>query len=181
MKFRQAICGLSFSLCFFLLAMGAYAQPSWTTGYPQILSGASSVDIKVQTNSNGTIYYAIYSTVQSGMTSAQLKADALGGSNPNLVRRASTSMTANTLQTLKQTGLTDNKTYHIYVVAESSGGLMANNLISYTARFFPRRQQDFYNFSNSVVAAYLAYFPEDYYKTTTTYPLIVFLGGSGEL
>ena len=58
---------------------------------------------------------------------------------------------------------------------------MANNKISYTARFFPKRQQEFYNFSNSAVAAYLMYFPEDYYKTNTTYPLLVFLGGSGEL
>ena len=182
MKFRPDIFGPSLAVCFVLLtALGAYAQPSWVSGYPQILSGATSVDIKVQINSTGSIYYAIYKTVQSGMTSAQLKTDALGGTNTNLVRRGSLGITANTLQTIRQATLTQNTTYHIYVVAESNAVLMANSLISYTARFFPKRQQEFYNFSNSAVAAYLMYFPEDYYKTNTTYPLLVFLGGSGEL
>ena len=107
MKFRPDIFGPSLVVCFVLLtALGAYAQPSWVTGYPQILSGATSVDIKVQTDSNGTIYYAIYKTAQSGITSAQLKTDALGGTNPNLVRRGSVAITSNTLQTIKQTALT---------------------------------------------------------------------------
>ena len=166
MKFWPDIFGRGLVVCIVLLtALGAYAQPSWVTGYPQILSGATSVDIKAQTDSSGTIYYAIYKTAQSGITSAQLKNDALEGTNPNLVLRGSVASTSNTLQTIKQTALTQNTTYHIYVVAESNGGLMVNNEISYTARFFPKRQQEFYNYSNTAVNSYLMYFPEDYYKT----------------
>src|SRR5258705_11935223 len=105
-------------------SLGTYAQPSWMTGYPQILSGATSVDIKVQTDSSGTFYFAIYKTAQTGMTSTQLKNDALMGTNPNLVKRGSVAIAANTLQTIKQTGLAENTTYHIYAVAGSNGGLM---------------------------------------------------------
>src|SRR6185295_1393624 len=182
MKFRRDILRPNLVISFiFFAALGASAQPSWVASYPQLLSGATSVDINVQTDSAGTIYYAIYNTAQSGMTSVLLKNDALLGSNPNLVRRGSAAITSNTLQTIKQTGLTQNSTYHIYIIAESNGGLMADNKISYTARFFPKRQQDFYNFANGFVSSYLMYFPEDYYKTNTGFPLLVFLGGSGEM
>src|SRR6267378_815275 len=113
MKFWCGSFGYGLVVCFVLLtALGAYAQPSWVTGYPQILSGATSVDIKVQTDSGGTIYYAIYKTAQSGITSTQLKNDALVGSNPNLVKRGSVAITSNALQTIKQTGLTQNTTYY---------------------------------------------------------------------
>ena len=181
MMFRRDIFGYSLVVCFVLLtALGAYAQPSWVTGYPQLLSGATSVDIKVQTDSSGTIYYAIYKTAQGGITSVQLKNDVLVGGNLNLVKRGSVAITSDSLQTIKQTALTQNTTYYIYIVAESNGGLMADNKISYTTRFFPKRQQEFYNYSNAVMNTYLMYFPEDYYKSTTTYPLLVFLSGSGE-
>jgi len=78
MLFKSDIFGHGLVVCFVLLtALGTYAQPSWVTPYPQLLSGATSVDIKVQTDSSGTIYYAIYKTAQNGITSAQLKNDAL--------------------------------------------------------------------------------------------------------
>ena len=182
MKFRHDILQPGLVLCFvFLTALGALAQPSWVTGYPQIISGASSADINVQIDSTGTIYYAIYSSVQSAMTSAQLKNDALFGGNPNLVRRGSAAITSNTLLTINEATLTSNTTYHIYVVAESNGGLMSNNKISYTSRFFPKRQQEFYNFTNAFMGAHLLYFPENYYKDNNKYPLLLFLGGSGEM
>ena len=182
MKLRPAILISGIILSLLFTAVGSYAQPSWLPGYPQILSGASSVDIGVKTDANGLLYYAIYSGVQPAMTSVQLKNDALVGSNnPNLVRRGSVAITSNSLQTIKQATLPSDITYHIYVVAESNSLLMSDDKISYTARVFPKRQQEFYNFSNAYINSYLMYFPEDYYKTTTPYPLLVFLGGTGEM
>src|SRR5882762_3352306 len=93
-------------LCLLLItSFGAYAQPSWTTGYPQLLSGASSVDLKLKIDSDGIIYYVLYSAAQNGITAAQLKNDALYGGNLSIVRRGNVAVTANTLQTVKQATL----------------------------------------------------------------------------
>lgn len=169
----MVILNLAVAFCCFGVA------PSWTSGYPEIVHGASSVDLNVKTDEDGTVYYGIYSAVQSGLTAAQLKSDVING-NTALVRMGTIAIAADTALMIQEVDLPDDSTYHIYIVAESESGLMADADLYYSAITLPPRLSGFTDYIDSKISGYTVYFPEDYFRNDADYPLLVFLHGVGE-
>jgi predicted esterase len=181
MKFFTHMLRSVIFLTLFTVAHQVYsAEPSWSAGYPVILTGASSADIKAKVTESGTLYYVIFKSAQTAITASQIKSYGLAGGNTQIVRYGSRAITANIEILIKEASMVDNTTYHIYMVSESGGILMNNARISYTSRAFPKRQREFTTYQDNVIAGHLMYLPEPYYKDNNTYPLLVFLHGMGE-
>jgi len=172
--------GLNFSIT------KTQAQPTWTSDFPKSTSGASTIDFTVRANQNSTVYYVIYKTDPGSLSSATIKSDALTSTSTNIQKKGSFSITANDSSKITASTLPDNKTYYSYLVAESGGILMANNLIKKFISVLQIRQKELSYTSNLAlgdgkVHGYTLYFPEEYYRNPTkNYPLLVTLHGTGE-
>ncbi len=173
-------------ICTFFLFAGhvSYSTPpTWSSGYPNIVSGATSIDLRYELNSTSNVYYAVYNAQQSGITPQTIKNAALSGTGSGLVTSGkAANWTANTVGTFYITNLTSNATYYVYIVAESGTELMVQQDIGTYTPYLPSRQQGYTDFQiSTLIAGYLMYFPEEYYKNPgQSFPLLIFLHGAGE-
>ena len=149
------------------------------------LKGATTIDVHAKLSEAGTVYYALYSTAQSGMTASALKAAAQGPTGGNLLRGGAIAFASGDVGSelvRYLTGLPDNATYYMYMVGEGqSSGLGA--VYDYPL-VMPKRLQVFGFTSanpNRGYVKYWMYAPEAYYKNPdANYPLMVNLHGGAQ-
>mmetsp|Transcript_18574 Transcript_18574/g.60540 ORF Transcript_18574/g.60540 Transcript_18574/m.60540 type:complete len:2545 (+) Transcript_18574:110-7744(+) len=102
--------------------------PYFVGGYPYTANVlGTSVDVLVQLNEVGTVYYAVVPRGATAPTSAQVQSQVASYGSVTVAARGTASVaTANSDVTLSVTGLTEKTDYDIYVVAaDASGNLQA--------------------------------------------------------
>jgi predicted peptidase len=154
-------------------------------------NGATSVVLTSRLNRTGTIYYAIYNADQGARTAAQVKAAAQSAVAGALVAIGTVTVSAaNTDFTATVAALADKVLYTVYAVAEDTYGLDTDANVKKYAKVLPKRVslQTYATALNGTGAAlgatirYNIYYPNGYYDNPSgTYPLLVYLGGAGEL
>lgn len=164
----------------------AFAQPSWSSGYPKSSSGASSIDFTVKSNQSSTIYYVIYKSDQANLTASAVKSAATGSIITDIQKKGSITLAAGDTNLIIASEMPDNKTYYSYLVAESGGVLMADVSVKKYISVLEKKQKELSYTSNPSLGdgqlhGYLLYYPEEYYRNPTkTFPLLVVLHGQGE-
>lgn len=167
-----------------LLLSSIYAQNI------QLLSGASTIDIKIVSNKSGKVYYCLYNSNQSSITASLLKTDAGRTIASPIIKNGSFNIDPvqkDSVLTRLITKLTENTTSYLYVVFEDSLGNLGS--VKSKTVVAPRRLPE----SSYIVRAtnpdirgrsvrYLLYKPENYLKDTSSrkYPVMIFFHGDGE-
>ncbi len=155
----------------------------------QILSGASTIDIKVISSKTGKVYYCLYNAAQSSITTTILKADASKPiANPILKNGSFTiEKTQKDSLTTRLLSITENTTSYIYVVFEDSLGVFGsiNNKTVVAPRRLPEKSYIVRATNPDIkgrAVRYLLYQPEAYLKDTSSkkYPVMIFFHGDGE-
>lgn len=157
--------------------------PSWVGEYPSIASGATSIDLKVQTDRNAKVYYLLTTqpvnySAKEFMKQAQAPSNAAIKAN-GIIEAAGSKENVKTIA-----ALTQSTRYYTYFLAQNvTDTLYQNSIIS--RNFSTQVRQDTSEFQSSVEnrkVKYLLYRPEEVFKNpTATYPIIIFLGGNGEV
>jgi len=94
------------------------AKPNYATGYPTMDNvQATTADVLVQVDENGTAYVVVVANNSTPPTKTQIKAGQ-DGSGASAIFDTNDSLVADTEKTLNLTGLTDGVNYDIYVLAE---------------------------------------------------------------
>ena len=158
--------------------------PKWSTGFPQAINGATSIDLTFNTDQNSSIYYVVYNAIPTNFTPATIKADARAAIGGAISKNGIASVKSSISSKIFITGLSDGKTYYVFAVAENTNGELqgANDIKQYNLVLPARQSVNTYRtgFANGIVG-YYAYFPEQYYKNpSANYPVLFFLHGSGE-
>lgn len=155
--------------------------PVFEEGFPGILAGTTSAEFSMQLNQSATVYYVLYSAAAT-VTSEDLKKQAnLGG--PNAVKKGIVKYNGSDVYTERLEGLTPEKKYFFYMVAESANtdSLSQDAPVSFEITTNKRQTEEQYTttFANSA-GHYYSYKPEDYYfKTEEKFPLMIFVHGNG--
>jgi predicted peptidase len=152
---------------------------------------ATSILLKSRLNRTGTVYYAIYNADQGVRTAAQVKAAAISAPAGALISVGTVTVSAaNTDFTATIAALADKVLYTVYAVAEDTYGLDTDANVKKYAKVLAKRVslQTYATAQTGLGAAvgatirYNIYYPSGYYDNPTgTYPLLVYLGGAGEL
>lgn len=164
-------------------------SPAPVTQTINLSNGKTSILLKGQLNEIGNVYYAVYDSDPGTLTPSALKSAALAGVSGSRVAAGTLSIpSANTQFTQTISSLADNKRYVVFAVGEGS----SNNLASAAKKYsevLPRRlsMQSFpYAGPNGAQAGklirYYVYYPPGYYESpSSTYPMIFYTHGCGEL
>jgi predicted peptidase len=155
--------------------------PSWINGFPSVVTGATSIDLVVETTDAGKVYYVISDT-NITLTPEELISEA---SNPTIGGIKYSGVLAvqaktKTIQTIEK--LSEHHKYFSYILAEpkSAAGTDAIRTIPFTTRVRQDTAQ-FFSQSENRHVNYLLYRPETVFKNTgQKQPIIIFLGGFGE-
>lgn len=153
-----------------------------------ILSGATSIDLRVNLEETGDVHYAIYNADPGVMTASAVRSAAVGALGGSLVANGSAAITtANSNLTELITSLPDATTYYVRVIPEGSTlGLFPDTSVrSFTAVLpdkLARVDVTSVTFNAGQEIRYGVYRPEAYYKeSSNTYPTIIALQGWGEV
>lgn len=177
--------GICIAICLFSTINLYASPPKWSSGYPKVVNGASSMDLTFNTDQGGKVYYAIYNVSPLNLTAALVKSNAIAGVTGSIVKAGTLAISAATDVKSLLTGLKDNQTYYVCAIAENAAGeLQSNSDIKNFSVSLPKRQSE-RSYTTKLVSngmiGYLAYFPEEYYKNpNANYPVLIFLHGMGE-
>lgn len=153
-----------------------------------LLSGATSIDLRVNLEETGDVHYAVYNADPGVMTASAVRAAAVGALGGSLVANGSAAITtanSNLLELI--TGLPDATTYYVRIIPEGSTlGLFPDTSVrSFTAVLpdkLSRTDVISVTWNAGQEIRYGVYRPEAYYKeSSNTYPLIIALQGWGEV
>ena len=157
----------------------------WSSGYPRVVAGATSVTIPTSLTTPGNVYYLIFSEARSSITSMEIKnyaqqSNALQG----LIARGIVPVVKGSSDTSFTAKVSENKTYYIYGTAESQGGELLSDQKVFTATATTAIRHQPFQYPSKVieggVIGYYVYFPEGYYlDTNRNYPAIIYLHGAG--
>ena len=157
--------------------------PNWTASYPKTPFGATSLDFVLQADKKSTAYWVVTDQPIS-LTSEELKAQSVTSTNPAIKFKGTSVLESGVDKTETVTGLTENKKYYTYVVAESVADAKLQSTVS-TSTFTTnlRQAQGEYNSTaESRKVQFLIYRPEEAMKyPDKKYPILFFLGGNGEI
>jgi predicted esterase len=157
------------------------ASTIWIRNYPVITKALTSVFFKIRLNQPGKVYYVFYDTTKAGINTAKIKTDALGASGGDVIKKGVINYPdiSNTA-TLLVDGFTQAQFCHLYIAAESADTIMFESDIQ---KFnFPMKLKHTIVpiGTTSATYGYLEYLPDNYCSDCiATFPLIVFLHGSG--
>jgi predicted peptidase len=154
----------------------------WLNGSPEVRSGATSADIKLETEKSATVYFVL-ATDALALTPDQIMAEASSPTLPSIVHNAVTQTPAKEAVIESVEKLKEHKTYHGYFLALADGETVADKAV-HEIKFSTAIRQDtasfFSAFENRNIN-YLLYKPESVFKNPEQkYPIIFFLGGHGE-
>lgn len=156
--------------------------PAWSSGFPSVKSGATSVDIHLQTERSASIYYVI-TLDDVTLAPEQLITEASSPTLPSIVH-ASVSQALEKDAVLEDVQkLDEHQSYYAHFLALSDGQSAADETVkklSFTTMIRQDTSHFFSAFENRNIN-YLIYRPESVFKEPDAkYPIIFFLGGHGE-
>jgi dienelactone hydrolase len=156
--------------------------PAWSTGFPAITNGATSADIKLETNKRSTIYYII-TDQETTFSPEELIAEASSPSRPSIIHHGIEALGEKEPQVKSIQKLKERKKYFGYFVAASDDEPVATQEVQ-SLSFTTKIRQDTAQFTSTHEKRnvdYLLYQPEEVFKNPDKkYPIIFFLGGLGE-
>jgi predicted peptidase len=156
---------------------------AWTTGYPKIAQGATSVDLDFKTDKDATVFWFI-SNDSLNPDKEEIKKEALRPTNASVKFHGITEIPAS--EEIKETisGLNQHVKYFIYTLAVNK-----NDSLSMTdeakfnfTTFYRQDTSSYYSMAENRTVLYLIYRPEEVLKhPDKKYPILFFLGGNGEV
>lgn len=156
----------------------------WDTGFPQVVNGASTLDLKVKTKGVSTVYYVITDEAIDSPSANFIKSNAISTDDEIVVKNGLLNISRSEVNdTIIKTiqALESDKTYFTYIALETKN-ILSDSLIRFM-NHLPVRQsvENFHSEEENRTVKYLSYKLEDYYKhPEKSYPLLVFLSGRGE-
>ncbi|MGB3183442.1 MAG: hypothetical protein WBB45_18785 [Cyclobacteriaceae bacterium] len=167
---------------------GEAAAPDWKEGYPDVSNGATSMDLRLAINQPGRIYFTVYSSEPGFPSAEDVKRVADSQNEQNLVGSGMievNSSKVNEVFEVAVTGLDEEATYYAYMIAEYADADTAvlQEVPAYERVELVKRQTEEWFYSNveSRQAGFLSYLPESARKSDESHPLLIFLGGNGEV
>lgn len=168
---------------------GPTADAIWMVA-PEVSHGARSVRATFALERAATVSYAVFDTEQEGMTAEAIRAEAALGNAGASVKAGTRSYGSGRIGepiTLTIDSLTSAEEYWVYFAAEpEEAAPLATDLdATYDAHVELPVLQPAVSYTSAAIAGttigYYAYLPEDhYYEADESFPLLVFLHGSGE-
>ncbi len=157
--------------------------PAWSTGYPKYPYGATSTDLVLKTDKQAKVYWVVADQAIS-LTPAQLKEQSATSTIAAIKFKGISTVEANVEKTEVVNGLSENKQYFTYVVAESVADTKIQpDVKSFSYTTYKRQDQGEYNSTaESRKVLFLIYRPENALKyPERKHPICFFLGGNGEV
>jgi predicted peptidase len=158
------------------------AIPAWASGSPAVANGATSADIKLETNKPSKIYYII-TDEEVALSAGELMAEASSPTLPTIVYNGIEELSEKEPYVESIQKLTESKKYFGYFVAATDDEALATQEIK-SLSFTTKIRQDTAQFTSASEKRnvdYLLYQPEEVFKNPgKKYPIIFFLGGLGE-
>lgn len=157
--------------------------PNWAASYPKTPFGATSLDFVLQADKKATAYWVVTDQPIS-LTSEELKTQSVTSTNPAIKFKGTSVLESGVEKTETVAGLTENKKYYSYVVAESvADAKLQSTVSSSTFTTNLRQAQGEYNSTaENRKVQFLIYRPEEAMKyPDKKYPILFFLGGNGEI
>ena len=166
-----------------ICSKGLSQIPQWAINYPQIFTGSSSIDLKIQVNNPGKLIYVVYKT--DPLNTSNLLIHAQNPSAYSTVAKGG-SVSINSADINKElfvsvNGLTSGNTYYIYLaLTNQTNSIIEESIKKYTKEFpLPQTGQNDY-IVPGYITGYLAYLPDEYQKYSNKAPLLIFFHGTGE-
>jgi predicted peptidase len=139
-------------------------------------------------NRPGRIYFTVYSTEPGFPSPEDVKRVADSQNEPNLVGSGMINVTSdkvNEVFNVAVTSLSEEATYFAYMVAEyadADTAILQETPVFERVRLAKRQTEEWFhsNFENRQ-AGFLSYLPESARKSDESHPLLIFLGGNGEV
>jgi predicted esterase len=157
--------------------------PTWSSVYPLVAFGATTVDLRFQTDKQAKVYWVIADQAIP-FTPQDLKQQATASTNSAIKFKGITPIDANVENLEKVIKLLENKSYYAYFICESiTGAVLQQNVksVSFTT-YFRQATGEYNSVAENRKVLFLIYRPEEVLKyPTKKYPICFFLGGNGEV
>ncbi len=157
--------------------------PQWSLGFPASVFGSSSVDFRFSTDIASTVYWVI-SSQPLILTASALKAQVISTTITSIKLKGISNLAAAVVKLEKPIGLLPGTKYYAYMVAEGAINFtLQTQVITRTFTTYVRQQvKEYHSVAENRTVLYLLYRPEELLKyPTKKYPILIFLGGNGEL
>ncbi len=168
---------------------GPQADTLWSTAIPVVLGGTTTTEVSVVMARSAVVSYAAYNSPQPAITAAAVRSEAAGSGTGTSAKAGTHDIGSDQVGDSVRfliSGLTAGNTYYIYLAAASSVADPAPTDLDqvHSGSATLHTVQPAVSYTSTAVPGtigYYAYLPENhYYRPTQTFPLLIFLHGSGE-